>query len=104
MTARLTRQAFLRVATVVALSRDFPSGLIFDRHIAHLADLAPRLPDHPEDPLYVLRGCACALVDARCARGPSDWSTLIYNLQHALRECMVIAAAQSLEAVEACMS
>lgn len=101
MSERLTRQAFLRVATVVALSRDFPSGPIFDRHVAHMADLVPRLPDQPDDPLYVLRQCASALVDGRLSSARPDWSTLVYDLQRALRDCMVVAAAQALESIDA---
>lgn len=99
----LPRQVFLRAASVIALGRDSAGSPLFDRHLVMLDTFLPLIPDHPEDPLYALRGAVADLVAGRLNPALADWTTLRWRLSLALRDCMVIATAQAVERYEAKM-
>lgn len=101
MTERVARQAVIRLATVLAVTRDFPSSPVFGRWLGYLADVLPQIPDHPDDPLYALCRACEALIDARLDPIGADWPTLRHRLQGALHDYSVIAATQAVEAFEA---
>lgn len=103
MTHDLPRQVFLRAATVIALGRDSAGSPMFDRHLVILDRFLPMIPDHPEDPLYSLRGTVADLVAARLNMALADWSTLRWRLALALRDVMVIATSQAVERYDAKM-
>lgn len=101
MSEAVARQAFLRAATVLALGGDSAGSPMFDRHLVVLDRFLPLIPDHPEDPLFALRGPVANLVAARLNVALADWSTLRWQLAMALRDCMVIATAQAVERYDA---
>lgn len=98
---RMIRQVFLRTATVLALGRDSVGSPLFDRHLVQLDRFVALIPDHPDDPLYAVRCAAAALVEGRRHMALADWTTLRWHLSGALRDYMVIAAAQAVERYEA---
>lgn len=101
MTDTLSRQVFVRAATVVALHQANAGSPLFDRHLVVLDRILPMIPDHPDDPLYAVRGAVVDLVDARLNAALADWSTLRWRLVLTLRDCMVIATAQAVERYDA---
>lgn len=100
-TDRLSRQVFVRAAAVIRLNDLAAGSPEFDRHLAILDRFLPKIPDHPDDPLYVLRGVVVDLVDARLNVALADWTTLRWRLNLALRDCMVVATAQAVERYDA---